>query len=247
MQIQELVAVGSKTTMRIGGQARYYAEIATKEDAEEALRFSKEKNIPLIILGSGSNTVFADGVIEALVVRIKADKTSVEGNQIRVEAGKNLAMLINELAKQNLDLSALTGIPGTLGGAVFGNAGQGQKGIWIEYYVKDVTALIDGRWQTLPKAACEFKYRESVFKHMKEPLILWEVILEVPTRDRALVEAEVKVLLQKRIETQPHIKTAGSCFKAVGDTPAWKLIDAAGLRGTKSATYKSQRSTRIFS
>ncbi|OGJ61558.1 UDP-N-acetylenolpyruvoylglucosamine reductase [Candidatus Peribacteria bacterium RIFCSPHIGHO2_02_FULL_52_16] len=219
--------------MRIGGQARYYAEIATKEDAEEALRFSKEKNIPLIILGSGSNTVFADGVIEALVVRIKADKTSVEGNQIRVEAGKNLAMLINELAKQNLDLSALTGIPGTLGGAVFGNAGQGQKGIWIEYYVKDVTALIDGRWQTLPKAACEFKYRESVFKHMKEPLILWEVILEVPTRDRALVEAEVKVLLQKRIETQPHIKTAGSCFKAVGDTPAWKLIDAAGLRGTK--------------
>ncbi|OGJ55583.1 UDP-N-acetylenolpyruvoylglucosamine reductase [Candidatus Peribacteria bacterium RIFCSPHIGHO2_01_FULL_51_35] len=233
MQIQELVAVGSKTTMRIGGQARYYAEIATKEDAEEALRFSKEKNIPLIILGSGSNTVFADGVIEALVVRIKADKTSVEGNQIRVEAGKNLAMLINELAKQNLDLSALTGIPGTLGGAVFGNAGQGQKGIWIEYYVKDVTALIDGRWQTLPKAACEFKYRESVFKHMKEPLILWEVILEVPTRDRALVEAEVKVLLQKRIETQPHIKTAGSCFKAVGDTPAWKLIDAAGLRGTK--------------
>ena len=233
MQIQELVAVGSKTTMRIGGQARYYAEIATKEDAEEALRFSKEKNIPLIILGSGSNTVFADGVIEALVVRIKADKTSVEGNQIRVEAGKNLAMLINELAKQNLDLSALTGIPGTLGGAVFGNAGQGQKGIWIEYYVKDVTALIDGRWQTLPKAACEFKYRESVFKHMKEPLILWEVVLEVPTRDRALVEAEVKVLLQKRIETQPHIKTAGSCFKAVGDTPAWKLIDAAGLRGTK--------------
>ena len=233
MEIKEIVNVGSKTTMRIGGQARYYAELVTKEDAEEALRFSKEKNVPLIILGSGSNTVFADGVIEVLVVRIKADKTEVNGNTIRVQAGKNLAMLINELAKKKLDLSALTGIPGTLGGAIFGNAGQGPKGIWIEQYVKDVTVLIDGRWQTLPKEACEFTYRESVFKHMKEPVILWEMTLEVPTRDRALVEAEVQALLQKRIETQPHIKTAGSCFKAVGDTPAWKLIDAAGLRGTK--------------
>src|SRR3989338_6138481 len=233
MEIKELVSVGSKTTMRIGGQARYYAELATKEDAEEAVRFSKEKNVPLIILGSGSNTIFADGVIEALVVRLKTEKVIIDGNTVRVDAGKNLAMLINELAKQNLDLSALTGIPGTIGGAIFGNAGQGQKGIWMDHFVKDVTVLINGEWKTLPKEACEFRYRESVFKHTHEPLIIWHVTLEVPSRDQAQVETEIQALLKKRIETQPHIKTAGSCFKAVGETPAWKLIDAAGLRGTK--------------
>ncbi|HLD71851.1 MAG TPA: UDP-N-acetylmuramate dehydrogenase [Candidatus Peribacteraceae bacterium] len=233
MQIQELVSVGSKTTMRIGGQAKFYAELSTKEDAEAAMQFAKANKLPLIILGSGSNTVFADGVINALVVRLKPDKTTVTGNIVRVDAGKNLAMLVNELAKEHLDLSSLTGIPGTVGGAIFGNAGQGPKGIWMDHYVKDVTVYMNGAWQTLPKEACEFRYRESVFKHMKETAIVWHVTLDIPSRDRALVETEVQALLKKRIETQPHIKTAGSCFKAVGDTPAWKLIDAAGLRGAK--------------
>src|SRR3989344_352308 len=144
MNIQELVAVGSKTTMRIGGQAKFYAELSEKEDAEAAMQFAKENKLPLIILGSGSNTVFADGVINALVVRLKAEKTSVVGNRVLVDAGKNLAMLINELAKENLDLSALTGIPGTLGGAIFGNAGQGPKGIWLDSFVKQVKAYVNG-------------------------------------------------------------------------------------------------------
>src|SRR3989344_4849725 len=196
MNIQELVAVGSKTTMRIGGQAKFYAELSVKEDAEAAMQFAKENKLPLIILGSGSNTVFADGVINALVVRLKAEKTSIVGNRVLVDAGKNLAMLGSELAKENLDLSALTGIPGTIGGAIFGNAGQGPKGIWMDHYVKDVTVLINGEWKTLPKEACEFRYRESVFKHTHEPLIIWHVTLEVPSRDQAQVETEIQALLK---------------------------------------------------
>lgn len=235
MQIQELVNIGGKTTMRIGGQARYYAEPESKEDVEEIVRFAQEKNIPLIPLGSGANTVFTDGVVEALVFRVKPSKATIEGNVIHVDAGKNLAMLINELAKQNLDLSALTGIPGTMGGALFGNAGQGAKGIWLDTYVLDVTAYFDGEWKTLSKDECGFRYRESLFKDLAKgkqiPPVIWNATLHVPSRPQAEVEAEVQRLLQKRIETQPHLKTAGSCFKTVGDTPAWKLIDAVGLRG----------------
>jgi UDP-N-acetylmuramate dehydrogenase len=236
MTIQENVAVGSKTTMRIGGKARYYADVMTKEDLTEAWTFAKEKNIPLIPLGGGSNTIFADGVIDALVIRIKNDATTIDGSSIEVSAGKILASLINELGKVDLDLSPLTGIPGTIGGALFGNAGQGPAGkIWIDTYVESVTALIDGVWKTLTKEQCDFRYRESFFKDHTDAggsVIIWSARLTAPSKPGAEVHDEVERLLKKRIETQPHIKTAGSCFKALPDgTPAWKLIDAAGLRG----------------
>lgn len=218
--------------MRIGGKARYYADLQAKDDVEAAWAFALEKDVPVIVLGNGSNTVFTDEVVEALVVRIKNDEYIVEGNTIRVSAGKNLAMLINELAKQNLDLSPLTGIPGTLGGAIFGNAGQGPKGIWIDHFVREVTVLAENQWITWNRDQCDFGYRESRFKHgPDQALVIWEVVLEVPSRERMEIEADIQSLLMKRIETQPHVKTAGSCFKAIGETPAWKLIDAAQLRG----------------
>jgi UDP-N-acetylmuramate dehydrogenase len=246
MTIQENVAVGSKTTMRIGGNARYYADVMTKEDVEQAWAFAKEKNIPLIPLGGGSNTIFADGTIDALVIRIKADGSRFSfdsaqddtGAKVEVNSGKILASLINELAAQDLDLSPLTGIPGTIGGALFGNAGQGPAGkIWIDSFVESVTAFIDGQWKTLTREQCDFRYRESFFKDHVEKggnVILWSTVLKIPKRSGVEVKDEIERLLKKRIETQPHIKTAGSCFKALPDgTPAWKLIDAAGLRGKK--------------
>jgi UDP-N-acetylmuramate dehydrogenase len=230
--IQEMIPVGTKTTMRIGGTARYFAELTSTDDVEAAYGFCKQEGVPLIVLGGGSNTVFADGVIEALVVRIKAENVYIDGNLVQVETGKNLPMLINELAKKNLDLSPLTGILGTVGGAIFGNAGQGPTGIWIDTYVRDVTVFMEGEWSTFKKEECDFGYRESRFKHGPEHApIIWDVTMEIPSRPQADIEKDIQTLLQKRIETQPHVKTAGSCFKAVGGTPAWKLIDAANLRG----------------
>jgi UDP-N-acetylmuramate dehydrogenase len=245
LPFKEHEPLGPKTTMRIGGMARYFAELSTKVDVEEAVRFAADKGIPLVVLGSGSNTIFADSEIDALVVRIAAqhvtvntsnERTSTRTN-VHVDAGKSLATLINELAKQGLDLSPLTGIPGTVGGAVFGNSGQGPQGIWVDFYVESVTAFIDGQWRTLTREECNFRYRESRFKdHCKSPIrqspiIIWSANLTIPTGDPASIHVEIERLLQKRIETQPHQRTAGSCFKAIGSTPAWQLIDAAGLRG----------------
>lgn len=240
MDLQELASVGGKTTMRIGGKARYFATMHTREDVEEAVRVANDKRLPLILLGSGSNTVFNDGITEALVARIGNTGVKVNGNTVTVGAGANLAMLVNDLAKRGLDLSPLTGIPGTVGGAIFGNAGQGPKGTWIDAYVVSVTAYMAEEWKTFSKAECGFGYRESAFKHWTKRMdkwlimpVIWEAVLDVPSGDPAAIQAEVQRLLQVRIDTQPHLKTAGSCFKAVGGTPAWKLIDAAGLRGTQ--------------
>ncbi|MCA9370381.1 MAG: FAD-binding protein [Candidatus Peregrinibacteria bacterium] len=234
MKIQENVSLKGKTTMRIGGSAKYYAELSSKEDVERAVEFAQQKNVPLIPLGGGSNTIFANGEINALVVRITASDVRITNHEsLTVEAGKNLPMLINELAKQGLDLSPLTGILGTVGGAVFGNAGQGPNGIWIDSYIESVEVFTDSEWKVYNNDECDFSYRESVFKNLqKAPPIIWSVTLAIPKRDPTEIEAEIKRLLQQRIETQPHVKTAGSCFKAAGGTPAWQLIDNAGLRET---------------
>lgn len=240
MDFQENAPIGRKTTMRIGGAARYYAELKTSEDAETAYNFAKEKHVPLIMLGGGSNTVFADGIVDAVVCRITADATKIHGNTVMVEAGKILAVLINELAEQGLDLSPLSGIPGHIGGAAFGNAGQGYAGVWFDSFVRVVHIFVDGTWQNFSRDDCDYHYRESWFKDQTKvpsteaPPIIWSVTLEVPFREPADIKADVEKLLKKRIETQPHLKTAGSCFKSMPDgTPAWKLIEAAGLRGLK--------------
>ncbi|MBI2117642.1 FAD-binding protein [Candidatus Peregrinibacteria bacterium] len=283
MDVIENAPLGPKTTMRIGGTARYFAELGTQKDVEAVAVFAEEKKLPLVMLGGGSNTIFADGMIEAVVGRVIADTVTIEssrpplpvrprahgrvagppptgeGNFVHVEAGKILASLLNELAEQNLDLSPLTGIPGTIGGAIFGNAGQGFGGTWIGHFVKDVTFYHEKQWKTWTQEKCGFGYRESVLKTMTmchperrrrathnsqcawfvsahhdtlAPPIIWSATLSLPTRPKEEIQAEIERLLQKRVKTQPHLKTAGSCFKSLPDgTPAWKLIDAAGLRG----------------
>lgn len=270
VEIYENIPLGPKTTMRIGGTARYFAELQTKKDVEDIVVFSEEKRLPLVILGGGSNTIFADGVIEAVIARVTADDVDVESTRpplpspppegegilVHVEAGKTLASLLNELAEQNLDLSPLTGIPGTVGGAIFGNAGQGFGGTWIGSFVKDVMFYHEKQWKMWTREECGFGYRESKFKklttachtepvevrrdgvmvslsnHDTLPPIIWSITLSVPTRPKEKIQAEIEHLIRRRIETQPHLKTAGSCFKSLPDgTPAWKIIDIAGLRG----------------
>ena len=233
MEVIAAFPLRGKTTMRIGGSAKYFAELTTREDAEKAMYFAREHELPLVLIGNGSNTVFSDTEIQAFVVQVKHEAVTIDGVRVTVGAGKNLPMLINELAEKGMDLSALTGIPGTVGGAVFGNAGQGPKGVWIDRFVQSVTVLEDGHWKTLPREDCGFAYRESGFKHAAVPVILYEIELTVPIGSPPVIKTAIQTLLQKRIETQPHLKTAGSCFKAAGDVPAWKLIDAAGLRGLK--------------
>ena len=232
MQIQENCPLGPKTTMRIGGSARYFSDVATRGELAQAWALAQEKQLPLIVLGAGSNTIFADGEIAAFVVRIKASRMQQSGTTVTAEAGCYLASLVSELATYGLDLSALTGIPGTLGGAVAGNVGQGIHGVWIDRFITSVTVFDEGKWKTLSREACRFGYRDSRWKQASSAPIIWEVVMSIPERDPTMIQEDVKNLLARRIETQPHLKTAGSCFASLPDgTPAWKLIDAAGLRG----------------
>lgn len=256
--MKEHAPLRQKTTMRIGGTARYFADLRSKEDVEEAHRFAKTQHVPLFVLGGGSNTIFSDGEINALIVQIKNDAVTWDKDTVTVGAGKNLPTFVNECAETGHDLSALTGILGSVGGAIFGNAGQGPKGVWIDSFVESVTVFPGGQWKVLNRDECRFDYRSSVFKDAPSSLfisddvpppptpppdggrgsrggaiVIWEAKLRIPSGQPAHIREEIEKLLQRRIETQPHVKTAGSCFKAVGGTPAWQLIDAAKLRGER--------------
>ncbi|MFA5799367.1 MAG: UDP-N-acetylmuramate dehydrogenase [Candidatus Peribacteraceae bacterium] len=220
-----------KTTMRIGGTARYFAELRTREDVENTWRFAREHHLPLIPLGAGSNTIFADGTVEAVVIQVKADSVKREANSVTVQAGKHLALLVSECAKSGLDLSALAGIPGTVGGAVFGNAGQGPEGVWTGSFLSQVEVFVDGAWKVFSREECGFGYRDSVFKSMRGAVI-WEAVFSLPVKTPGEIEAEIQKLLQHRKDAQFFGRTAGSCFKGLPDgASAWKLIDAANLRG----------------
>jgi UDP-N-acetylmuramate dehydrogenase len=236
MHLLEHVPLGPKTTMRIGGTARYFAKATTREDVEEAHRFAIKHEIPLIVLGAGSNTIFADGIINAFILQICNQRNEIQGDHVIVGAGAVLASVIVTLSQQGLDLSALTGIPGTLGGAIFGNAGQGPQGVWIDSFVENVTVFINGAWKILSREECGFSYRESAWKReagsRKREAIIWEASLRVPRKNPADITKIIAETMKKRRETQIQARTAGSCFKALPDgTPAWKILDAAGLRG----------------
>jgi len=235
MIILEHVPLRPKTTMRIGGTARYFAELKTQEDVSEAFEFSRSNNVPLFVLGAGSNTIFADGEISALVVQIRNDQCLIDNDHVTIGAGANLASVVAKLANAGLDLSSLSGVPGTVGGAIFGNAGQGPTGVWIDSFVETVTICVDGQWKVMTKAECGFGYRESAFKRPatsdQRPALIWEATLKIPQGDSAKIKATIEEMLKKRAAAQVAARTAGSCFKAAGDVPAWKLIDAAGLRG----------------
>ncbi len=238
LSVQESFPLKAKTTMKIGGVARYGALATTQAEVVEAVSFAHEKRLPLVVLGGGSNTIFADGEINAVVLQVKHDVITIDDDVVRVGAGAYLATLLLKCAEQGLDLSALTGIPGSVGGAIFGNAGQGPQGVWIDTFIESVTVFFNGAWHTFSKEECHFRYRESVFKDRVigggDVPILFEATLRIPRTDPSIIQSTIEGLLQKRIDTQPHLKTAGSCFKAVSGTPAWQLIDQAQLRGKRT-------------
>src|SRR3989344_9557201 len=124
MHIRENVLLAPLTTFQIGGAARYATEVKTEEDIQEAIRWAKEKKVPFIILSGGSNVLVPDEGIDALVIHIIEGTHIVEGHRLTADSGCNLLGLIRSATGKNLGgWEKLAGIPGSIGGAVRGNAG----------------------------------------------------------------------------------------------------------------------------
>lgn len=164
MLLQEHVPLAPRTTLGVGGAARWFAEVESEDGLSEAVRFSRERRLPLFVLGGGSNLVVADEGFPGLVVYIALRGTLQDGNRFRVAAGENWDSFVSQAVALNFGgIECLAGIPGTVGGTPVQNVGAyGQEvSATIEQVrVLDLKAL---EFREVPASECGFSYRRSIF------------------------------------------------------------------------------------
>jgi UDP-N-acetylmuramate dehydrogenase len=164
MRIEEGISLAQFTTFRIGGPARYFARAQDIKEVCAGLAFAKEKNLKTLILGGGSNVLISDAGFDGLVIKIEIRGIKKEDATVIVGAGESWDALVEFAINQNLwGIENLSGIPGTVGGAVAGNIGAygqalSQTLLWAEVFDTDT-----GEIKHLSNTECRFGYRESIF------------------------------------------------------------------------------------
>lgn len=222
------------TNFKIGGNADFYIIAKQISQIQSVLKISKEYNIPITILGNGSNVLVGDKGVRGIVLRIAIEELEIEKLQeeaiITIGAGVLLAKVAIQLAKESITgFEFASGIPGTIGGAIRMNAGA--YGGEIKDCIKSVICLTqDGKLQELSRQECEFSYRHSIF--CEEPLIVVQTKLQLPFGSKEEIQSKMDEYAQSRKEKQPiQFPSAGSVFKRGQDFIAAKLIDECGLKG----------------
>lgn len=221
------------TTLRVGGAADRLVAPASHAELLAALRLARDAGSPWFVLGNGSDLVVADAGIRGLVIRNRARSVTVDGSRLHADAGTPMAMLVRRCSTVGLSgLEFGTSIPGTLGGAVWANAGaHGSE-------TRDVVSTVevwdpgDDEVHSFGADACGFAYRDSRFKH--GPEVMLSAILELRSDDAARVAARVEANQAQRIASQPLAdQNAGSVFRNPPGDHAGRLIDIAGLKGLR--------------
>ena len=219
------------TTFRVGGPADVFV-CPDSEELPVVLQLAKEHQIPVTVIGNGSNLLVSDRGIRGLVIEIgnRMDEIAVEGIRIRAGAGALLSKVAQIAAGASLGgMEFAAGIPGSIGGAVVMNAGA--YGGEIKDIIVSATVLdADGNVQTLTKEELDLSYRHSCI--MDKNYYVMEVEFELCSKPEEEIRSVMAELRQKRLEKQPlEFPSAGSTFKRPEGYFAGKLIQDAGLRG----------------
>jgi UDP-N-acetylmuramate dehydrogenase len=256
---QKDVSLKNFTTLQIGGPAQYFIEVNTKEELTEALRFAEENSLPFLVIGGGSNLLISDQGFEGLIIKNSIPGIKREGDNFRVSAGVSLQDLVDLTIEEGLDgIYKMTGVPGTVGGAIYGRAGA--YGHSITDYLVEVTVYNPKTKEvkTLQKDQIKFGYRDSEFK-INGLIILEAVFGPLPKKDQAEIKKEAGEIRAKReAKYTPGTLSPGSFFKNViaedlppnilekvkeditpfGKIPAGRLIERVGGKGDKLGQIK---------
>ncbi len=220
------------TTFKIGGPCDYLVLPQSVEEVKQIANFAKEKGVRLTVLGNGSNVLVADEGIDGIVLKTTELKAiTVDGNTVTSQAGARLSTLCETALQNGLGgLCELSGVPGTVGGGVYMNAGA-YGGEIKDTLVESCYLDEAGEIKTLSKEDHELSYRHSVFQNHPEWVIL-ESTFALSPANREELKAKTVELLKKRNEKQPlELPNAGSTFKRPEGYFAGKLIEDCGLRG----------------
>ncbi len=219
------------SSFKAGGNAEIFVEINEVEQIKNIIDKNKEWNLPITIIGNGSNILVRDTGLKGLVIKYVSNKIKIKDLEATVDSGVINAVLAFELLKNNLSgFEFAQGIPGTIGGAIFMNAGAfGSEMINV---VKDVTYLdLDtNEIKTISNEECGFTYRHSNFANMNA--LILQTTLKLEKGDSKEIQEKMNSFREKRMNSQPYDKpSAGSTFKRGTDFVTAQLIDQAGLKG----------------
>mgnify|MGYP000920401586 CR=1 FL=1 len=219
------------TSLGVGGPADYFARPTTETDLISALKFAEENKLDVVVLGYGTNVLVRSGGIRGLVIQL-ADNFAhvrVEGCTITASAGCLFSSVSKLAAHHSLTgLEFAVGIPGSIGGAVFMNAGayDGEIGPLVRR-VNFVSASGRGQWD-----ADEFSYAYRHSRVQQENVVVTSVVLELKRGDQRQILAHMEELQQKRRARQPlEFPSAGSTFKRPAGHYVGPMIEQAGLKG----------------
>jgi UDP-N-acetylmuramate dehydrogenase len=230
------VPLGPMTTLRVGGPADRLAEPKTRDELLATLDVARTAAVPWMVIGNGSDLVVADAGIRGLVIRNRARAIAIDGTKVTADAGTPMALLVKRATAAGLaGLEWGIAVPGTLGGAVWANAGAHGGEIRDRLTTVETWDPATGALSLLPGGACRFAYRESRFKH--EPLVVIAATLALETDAPEAVADRVDAFQAQRAATQPLAEqNAGSVFRNPPGDHAGRLIDAAGLKGERVGT-----------
>jgi len=219
------------TSFKIGGNADIMAFPKSIAEVEMLIKWCKQDDIPYFILGRGTNILVSDKGIEGIVIKMSGlQDMTVEGTTITVQCGANLSTVANVALKAGLSgMEFASGIPGTVGGAVFMNAGAyGGEMCQIVRSCRYITAI--GEIKTATREELEFSYRTSRFSSTDD--VILEVSLELVPENPVAIKEKMDDFNNRRKQKQPlDMPSAGSTFKRPPGFFAGQLIEECGLRG----------------
>ncbi len=237
-------------TFKVGGFAQYFVSVASEQELLMAVQIARDVCMPFYLIAGGSNLVFGDGVVEGLVIKINYGSFFEEDSVIEASAGASLPALIDfSFARSLAGLESLAGIPGTLGGAIVGNAGA--YGRSISEVVSSVRFFDGSEVRTFTKDECFFAYRNSIFKQRRDWIVLSASLIFKDGEKETLTRHAREIIAKRERNYLPGLLCPGSFFKNIlekdlssesrqkidssriieGKVPAGYLLEMVGAKG----------------
>lgn len=236
-QLQENVVLANYTTARVGGKAGALLIAGTSGELADAVSFLWQEKIPYTIIGGGTNILISDDGLPGVVVlnRARAVRIDVHGPQpvARAESGASLAALAHQAALRGLSgLEWAAAIPGTVGGAVYGNAGAFGGDTAGSLLMAEILHPTQGK-VTLTAGSLHYEYRSSLLKREKSKAVILDAAFKLEPSTREAVEEIMANNSNHRRRSQPPGASLGSMFKNPPGDYAGRLVEAVGLKGRR--------------